>query len=88
MKIVTTWRYDKQYARADAKIQMKVDDTLIHFIQDPLHKSLRNHALKWKLLWFRSINVTWDWRIIFKEMSDNKYELVELVDLGTHSRLY
>jgi mRNA-degrading endonuclease YafQ of YafQ-DinJ toxin-antitoxin module len=36
----------------------------------------------------RSINVTWDYRIIFRKLSDNTYEIVELIKVWTHSELY
>jgi hypothetical protein len=34
------------------------------------------------------LDVTGDLRIIFRELSDGEYELVELLDLWTHSQLY
>jgi hypothetical protein len=32
--------------------------------------------------------VTWDYRAIFKEIWDWKYEFIEFVDIWTHSQLY
>jgi addiction module RelE/StbE family toxin len=78
----------KIYRNCDKKIQKKVDETISSFVQDPYMPKLRNHALKWDFVGKRSINVTGDWRIVFEEKSDNRYELVELIYLGTHSMLY
>jgi mRNA-degrading endonuclease YafQ of YafQ-DinJ toxin-antitoxin module len=49
---------------------------------------LNNHALVWKYMWFRSINITGDFRAIFIEKSNNTYDFVEFIDIGTHSALY
>jgi mRNA-degrading endonuclease YafQ of YafQ-DinJ toxin-antitoxin module len=61
---------------------------LILFSENYSDKKLNNHALKWDFLWLRSINVTWDYRIIFKDLSNNTYEIVELIKVWTHSELY
>ncbi len=53
-----------------------------------MDKELRNHWLEWKYKWKRSIDVTGDIRIIFKELSNGKYELVEIYDIWTHAQLY
>jgi mRNA-degrading endonuclease YafQ of YafQ-DinJ toxin-antitoxin module len=37
---------------------------------------------------FRSINITWDYRAIFKEYPDGTYEFVDFIDIWTHSQLY
>jgi hypothetical protein len=42
---------------------------------------LRNHALTWEYLWFRSIDITWDFRSIFKEYPDWTYEFVDFIDI-------
>ena len=49
---------------------------------------LNNHALKGDFLWLRSINLTGDYRIIFREMNNGDIEIVELIDVNTHSELY
>ena len=66
----------------------KVKDVLQIFIENPMDKELRNHGLEWKYKWKRSIDVTGDLRIIFKELSNWRYELVEICDVWTHAQLY
>lgn len=78
----------KNYSKLDLKIQYKVDKSLEIFLKNHFDKSLNNHTLKWDFLWLRSINVTWDYRIIFRKLSDNTYEIVELIKVWTHSELY
>ena len=69
-------------------IQAKIDQVLGVFLGDPLHNTLNNHALWWKLLWTRSINVTGDYRIHFVLVDNTTYEMVEIVNVWTHSQLY
>jgi mRNA-degrading endonuclease YafQ of YafQ-DinJ toxin-antitoxin module len=80
--------FDKSYSKLNDKIKWKVKEILMIFENDCFNKKLNNHALKWVFLWFRSINVTWNYRIIFRELSNNTYEIVELINVWTHSELY
>jgi len=70
MKINRKKRFIKAYKKLDWKIQNKFIETLWSFINDPFDKELNNHSLKWKYKWLRSINVTWDYRAVFKELSN------------------
>ena len=78
----------KWYKKLDIKIKLKTDKVIILFKNNPFDISLNNHKLSGNHKWLGSINVTWDYRIIFREISSGKYELVELVDIWTHSQLY
>lgn len=88
MKIKLSKKFIKSYEKLDWKIQDKTDKTLILFWKNPFDEALRNHSLLWKYEWCRSIDVTWDFRIIFIEKSNNKYEIIELINIWTHSQLY
>lgn len=88
MNIKETKRYIKSYNKIDKVIKIKVFKALEIFINNPFDKKLNNHELKWKLIWIRSINITWDYRLLFRELSNWNYELVELLDINNHSNLY
>lgn len=88
MIIQTRKSWDKSYKKLDQKIKNKVFETISIFSENPTNPILHNHKLKWSPYSLRSINVTWDYRILFIELSDNNYELVELIDVWTHSQLY
>ena len=88
MRIIRKEKFTKQYAKLNSKIKDRVIDILILFWINPFDIKLNNHSLSWKYLWLRSINVTWDFRIVFKELSKWKYEIIELVQVWTHSELY
>ena len=88
MIIQTRKSWDKSYKKLDQKIKNKVIETISIFSENPTNYILNNHKLKWLQNNLRSINVTWDYRILFVELSNNTYELVEFVDIWTHSQLY
>ncbi|MDD4530913.1 MAG: hypothetical protein PHO80_05195 [Candidatus Gracilibacteria bacterium] len=58
------------------------------FINNPFDKILNNHELLGQQKGNRSINITGDLRVIFKETSNGKYEFVEFINIGNHSDLY
>lgn len=58
------------------------------FIKDKYDPRLNNHPLKWDFFGLRSINLTGDYRIIFRENQQWYIEIIELIDVNTHSELY
>lgn len=81
-------RFINSYEKLNRKIQDKFDEVYKKFIKNPFDRDLRNHALKWDYKWFRSIDVTGDFRAIFKEYPNWTYEFVDFIDIWTHSQLY
>ena len=77
-------KFLKQYAKVSDKIQTAVKERMALFEEDFYHPLLRNHELEGKYAGYRSINITGDWRALYR-ISDNKI-LFDL--LGTHSELY
>ena len=88
MNIFKTKRFTKSYKKLHQKIQMKFAEKLKIFIEDPSDIRLRNHSLQWEYQWLRSIDITWDYRLIFREYWENAYEYVDVIDIWTHSQLY
>jgi len=81
-------RFRKQYLKVDKKIKNAFAQTLEMFVEDPNHPSLRNHQLKEELLGYRSIDITDDWRAIFKERQSKTKTLITFHMIGTHDQLY
>ncbi len=77
--------FQKSYNKLPKKLQIKVDEKLILFAENPCASSLNNHLLIGKYKNYRSINITGDYRAIYKKLSKNE---IILVKLGTHSKLY
>ena len=80
--------FDKSYNKLPIKIQDKFNERLIIFENDKKAEILNNHTLLWKYKWLYSINITWDYRAIFKEYLDGSYEFIEFIKIWTHSQLY
>ncbi len=78
--------FKKQYHKLSPKIRQKADKTIAQFLQNPKNIILRNHPLKGSMLSERSISVTGDIRIVFKE--DGNYKKVTLLRIGTHNQVY
>lgn len=88
MKIKYHKKFEKSYNKKSLKLREIFKKKLRIFIQNPFSFELKNHKLKWNFLWYNSINISWDYRAIFKELSDWKYEFVEFTDFWTHSEIY
>jgi addiction module RelE/StbE family toxin len=82
---VYTPEFKKRLETFPKKIRLKVFVRLIVFIKDPFDPILNNHSLHGIYAGRRSINVTGDIRIVYREINENRYLLT---DVGTHSQLY
>ncbi len=77
--------FKKSYNKLPKKLQNKVVEKLSIFAKNPFTSSLNNHLLIGKYKNYRNINITGDFRAVYKELSKNE---IILVKLGTHSELY
>lgn len=81
-------RDEIQRTISDKKIKTAFEQTLEMFLEDPNHPSLRNHQLKEKLVGYRSIDISGDWRAVFKEKRTEKQRIITFHMIGTHEDLY
>ena len=58
------------------------------FLKDQYHPQLRNHFLSGSLQRYRSINITGDWRALFRMLDQNNRAIIFFDAIGTHSQLY
>lgn len=75
----------KQYRRMPAALRKKCDERILLFQKDPFHPILENHPLRGTYTGYRSINITGDWRAVYRKLDDTT---VYLVTIGTHPELY
>ncbi len=81
--------FKREFKKAPRKIQQAFQRRMILFLTNQLHPLLRNHLLSGPYKGYRSINVTGDWRALYKEVViDDESVIVEFHLLGTHSQLY
>jgi len=85
MKIILKKKFEKQLKKLGINIKNKFKEKLFLLITKNFTKELNYHKLKWELLGYSSINVTWDIRAIFKE---ENWILIVFYLIGTHSELY
>lgn len=78
-------RFKKVYLKLPEKIKKSVESRLMLFSRNPFEAPLNNHPLLGGYKGYRSINITGDYRAIYKEL---KKDEVVFVKLGTHSELY
>lgn len=88
MRVDRAKSYRKEFAKLPIKDQFAAERTIILFTTNPFADQLRNHALNGPLAGLRSIDAKGDLRILFTEDSHGRYELVTLLRVGSHAKLY
>lgn len=88
MEIKYAARFRKQYQKAEKEIRTAFTQALELFLEDPSHPVLRNHPLKEKFAGYRSIDITGDWRAVFKISKSGEQRVITFYMLGTHKDLY
>ena len=89
MKIQFGPEFIKTLKKTNVRIRKKFKERIVLFVKNPYHPLLNNHPLKSEYYGFRSINITADWRAIYKEITEDYEESVAFfVAIGTHVQLY
>ena len=86
MKIKFGKGFSKQFDKSPQKVKSAFEKRLELFKKDKFNPLLNNHALGGKYKGYRSINVTGNWRAIFREFEEGG--LVFFDAIGTHPQLY
>ena len=79
LKILKKWR--KKHPR----LIVRFEERLNLFVQNPFEPSLKTHRLSGDLKELWAISITYQHRLVFKFLPENK---VLLIDLGTHDEVY
>jgi len=85
VKIYFHKNFDKKIKKLDRKIKKQFFSRLILFEKNPFAPQLNNHSLKGKFAGYRSINITGDFRAIFKQLDQDS---IEFSTIDTHGNLY
>lgn len=85
MVVLRHRRFEKKVVTSPEHIRRAFAERLELFQNDPHHPLLNHHELSGRLLGIWSINITGDWRVWYKPLSDNT---ILLVNIGTHHELY
>ena len=85
MQLCYRKKFYKSFAKLPLKQQEKTLIVLKKFQSDPFARKLRRHKLQGKFKGKESLDVTGDLRIIIEPKT---HEIVDVIDVGSHSRLY
>lgn len=85
MKIYFHTHFEKKFKKLDGAVKKKFLNRLKLFVTSPFHPQLHNHALKGSLTGYRSINITGDYRAVYKQVAE---DAVEFQTIDTHANLY
>jgi len=78
----------RQYKKANVRIRNSVDARIAKFLKNANDLQLNNHALRDEWQGYRSIDITSDWRALYKEIFQGEDPTAYFVELGTHKELY
>ncbi|MDO8552985.1 MAG: type II toxin-antitoxin system YafQ family toxin [bacterium] len=84
MEIILHRLFLKRFKKMPKNVRVKFVERKNLFRNTPFHPILNNHSVERAYPGCRSINVTGDYRAIFKQRGD----VVVFVNIGTHSELY
>jgi len=84
MRIVLHRTFEKQIKKLPSKIQATYKIRRDVFLEDPFHPLLDNHSVDRAFPGCRSINITGDYRVIFKAQDG----IAHFLKIGSHSELY
>lgn len=85
MRYIGEKGFDKQFKKLPRKVKEKFKERWLLYLEDPFHPLLDNHPLNPPFAGSRSINVTGDYRAIFKQVGE---DLIIFTDIGTHHELF
>lgn len=89
IQIEYTSLFNKQRGAVSVEIKKAFLETLRLYVVEPDHPALRNHPLHGKFTGFRSIDVTEDYRALFRETTTPGGKKIAIFHLiGTHKELY
>ena len=84
MKYQLSEQFRRKYKKQNVRIKNAIDKTLKKFSKNHLDPELNNHSLKNKFQGMRSIDITDDWRALYRE----ERERIIFFEIGTHNQLY
>lgn len=88
MKIVYDPAFWEKFKKTNVRICKSVKERLLLFSKNPNNPNLNNHVLKKEFKNYRSIDITNDWRAIYKETKMEEETVAYFIIFGTHKELY
>ncbi len=70
-------QFEKQYKKLTPHLKLQFKEKISIFTENPYNTVLNNHPLKGRYLNYRSINITGDFRAIYKQITSEKVVLLQ-----------
>ena len=77
--------FKRQYKKLDRAIRGKLEERFRLLVTDAFNPLLNNHKLHHPWDGYSSINITGDWRLVYKKLGADAYYLRAV---GTHHQLF
>lgn len=74
--------------KVNVRVKKSIKQRILLFSKSPHDPQLNNHSLKREYKGHRSIDITADWRALYKEKREGKDTVAYFSLLGTHQELY
>lgn len=85
-------KYDPEFIRTlkkkNVRIRKSFREKIAIFVKDPYDPQLNNHSLREPYQGYRSIDITADYRALYREAQIGEDTVAYFVALGTHEELY
>lgn len=88
MIVKYTASFLKQLKKSDVRIRKAFKEQVLLFIKNPKDLELNNHPLEREYAGFRSIDITADYRAVYKEVTQGDDTYIYFTSFGTHAQLY
>lgn len=88
MNVVYDPAFLKKLKKVDVRIQKSVKERTLLFSKNPNNPQLNNHFLRHKYKGYKSIDITADYRAIYKQIVIGDEMVAYFILLGTHKQLY
>lgn len=78
----------KTFKKVDVRIRKSFKEKILLFSKNPNDSELNNHELREEYKGYRSINITADYRALYKERKIAEETVANFEILSTHEELY
>lgn len=88
MNVVYDPAFLEKLKKVNVRIRKRVNEKMLLFSENPNDPLLDNHALQREYQGYMSIDVTSDYRAVYKEAQIGDDIVAYFITLGTHKELY
>ena len=88
MTIKYTEEFISQLKKQNVRVRKSFKKAINEFLKDVNSPILNNHELQQEWQGYRSIDITNDWRAIYRQVKFAGETVIYFISIGTHKQLY